>query len=75
MSATATIDHAQYSKRGFLLGVALFALGAGGHVVGTAAFGSLPAWETTLFFDVELLGVVIGLFSPVLFGTVLPLVE
>jgi len=69
------IDYPAWAKRGFLLGVGLFLLGAGGEVVGHDYFGSLPAWEETLFTDMELIGILIGFFSPLIFGIVLPLTE
>ena len=77
MSATASrqIDYAFYAKAGFLLGVAMFVVGAGGELVGTALFGSLPGWEATLLFDLEVFGVLVGLFAPIVFGIVLPLTE
>jgi len=74
-STSAQIDYAFYAKAGFLLGVTLFVVGAGGELVGTAFFGSLPAWETTLLFDLEVLGILLGLFAPLTFGIVLPLTE
>jgi hypothetical protein len=69
------VDHAAAAKRGFLLGAALFAVGAVGGLAGPALVGGLPAWERTLLFDAEVLGVVLALFSPLVFGVVLPLVE
>jgi hypothetical protein len=35
----------------------------------------VPAWEETLLFDMEVLGVLISLFSPFVFGVLLPLTE
>jgi hypothetical protein len=58
-----------------LLGAALFAVGVLGEVVGSAFFGPLPAWEHTLFFDLEALGVVLLLVVPFVFGIALPLTE
>jgi len=72
---TRSIDHASYAKRGFLLGVVLFAGGALAEIIGTAYFGSLPGWEQTLFFDMEVVGILIGLLAPLVFGIVMPLVE
>lgn len=75
-TATSTqTDYAFLAKAGFLLGVALFVVGAGGELVGTAVFGSLPSWETTLLFDMEVLGILVGLFAPLTFVIVMPLVE
>jgi len=70
-----SIDHASFAKRGFLLGVALFAAGALGELIGSAVFGPLPGWEQTLLFDMEVLGVLVGLLAPFVFGIALPLVE
>jgi hypothetical protein len=58
-----------------LLGATLFVVGLLGEVVGSALFGPLPAWEHTLFFDMEALGVVICLLVPFVFGVALPLTE
>lgn len=77
MSATGSrqIDYAFYAKAGFLLGIALFAVGAGGEVVGHAFFEPLPDWGAMLLFDMEVLGLLIGFFSPIAFGIFLPLTE
>lgn len=69
------LDYPRLAKFGFLLGLGLFALGAGGEVVGHALYGSLPAWENTLFVFSEGIGLVIGFFSPIVFGILLPLTE
>jgi len=77
MSATGSrqIDYAFYAKAGFLLGLALFVVGAGGEVVGHAFFEPLPAWGETILFDMEVVGLVVGFSSPIGFGIVLPLTE
>ncbi|ELZ22710.1 hypothetical protein C475_16451 [Halosimplex carlsbadense 2-9-1] len=75
MAHHASRDYTKLAKTGFFLGVALFALGGLGEIVGSAAFGGLPGWEQTLLFDMEVLGIALGLFSPFLFGVVAPLVE
>ena len=75
MSVNATTDYAARAKAGFLLGLGLLLAGALGELVGTAYFGSLPGWERTLFFDMEVAGVLIGLLAPLVYGIVLPLVE
>jgi hypothetical protein len=75
MSLSESTDHASLARTGFLLGLALFVAGAGGELLGTAAFGTLPGWEAALLFDMEVLGIALGLFSPLVFGVVLPLVE
>jgi len=75
MARHGELDHAFLAKAGFLFGLALFAIGGGGELLGHAMYGSLPAWETTLFFDLEVLGLLIGFFSPFIFGIFLPLTE
>ena len=75
MSQTRSVDYARYAKWGFFLGVALFAIGGGGEIVGHALYGSLPAWENALFFDLEVVGLLVGFFSPLVFGIALPLLE
>ena len=69
------MDHATLAKRGFLLGVSLFALGALGELAGPALVGPLPGWGNMLLTDMEALGILLGLFSPLVFGIVLPLIE
>jgi len=75
MSHYASRDYPKLAKSGFFLGVALFAIGGLGEIAGSAALGGLPGWEQTLLFDMEVLGIALGLFSPFLFGIVAPLVE
>lgn len=69
------MDHAMIAKRGFLLGVGLFALGALGELTAHAFLGPLPGWGNLLLTDMEALGILLALFSPLVFGIVLPLVE
>ena len=71
----ATRDYARNAKLGFLAGLALWTVGALGGVVGPALFGPLPGWETMLLADAEVLGVLVGLLSLVVFGVELPLAE
>ena len=69
------VDYATLTRRSFLLGVALFAIGGLGGIAAGATGGPLPGWEQTLLFDLELVGLVIALVAPFLFGIVLPLTE
>jgi hypothetical protein len=75
MSRYDTVDYSRYAKFGFLAGVAMFLVGAAGSLVGNAVVGSLPAWEATLLYDLEILGILTALFCPLVFGVVLPLTE
>jgi hypothetical protein len=72
--ANATYDYPTLAKRGFALGVLLFALGAVGGFLSSTYF-VIPSWETTLLFDAEVIGVLVAFFSPLVFGIVLPLIE
>jgi hypothetical protein len=69
------MDYARFAKGGFLLGLGMLAVGALGELIGHVVFGGLPGWEETLFFDLEVLGILIGLLSPFVFGIFLPLLE
>lgn len=75
MSQTGSIDHAKRAKQGFLLGVSLFAVGALGEIVGHVLSSDMPGWGETLLFDAEVLGILLALFAPLVFGIVLPLTE
>lgn len=75
MSHTSSMDYAKRAKQGFAVGAALFVVGVLGEAVGHAVPGSLAGWQQTLLFDAEVLGVLIGLLVPLVFGIVLPLVE
>ena len=75
MAQTRSIDHARLAKLGFLFGLGLFALGGAGEIVGHSVLGGLPAWEDSLLFDVEVVGLLVGFFSPFVFGIALPLLE
>lgn len=69
------LDYPKLARRGLVLGVGLLLLGVLGEVVGSALFGPLPSWEHTLFMDLSAIGILIGLFAPIVFGVVLPLTE
>lgn len=74
-SRSRNLDYARITKQGFLLGVALFALGTVGEIGGHAVLASMPAGADQLFFGMEVTGVLLGLFVPMVFGVALPLVE
>jgi hypothetical protein len=75
MSQTGSIDHAKRAKQGFYLGVSLFVVGAVGEIVGHAVYSDMPGWEQALLFDAEVVGVLLALLAPLIFGVVLPLTE
>lgn len=67
------IDYPAYIKRGVLLGLTLLVVGElGGYA--SQSF-SMPAWEEALFVDLAVVGLLVLLLSPLLFGLVLPLTE
>jgi hypothetical protein len=69
------LDYPRLTKTSFAFGVALFAFGIIGHVAGNALYGTLPGWESVILTDMEMLGVIIAFFSPIVFGILLPLTE
>ncbi|MCU4718840.1 DUF7860 family protein [Halapricum hydrolyticum] len=69
------LDYPKLTRRGFALGVGLLVVGLLGEVLGPAVVGSLPTWGHTLFLDLEMLGILVGLFAPLVFGIALPLTE
>jgi len=75
MTRHSNLDHAFLAKAGFLVGLGLFVFGVGGELLGHSVLHNLPAWEYTLFGYAEIVGLVIGFFSPWVFGVALPLLE
>lgn len=69
------LDYPMLAKSGFLLGVALFAVGAVGEIAGHAFLSSAPSVVYQLLFGMEILGILVGFFAPAIFGFVLPLTE
>ena len=69
------LDYPTLAKRGTLLGLCLFPVGAAGELGAHALGHRLAAWETTLLLDAEVLGVAPFLLSPPTFGVVPPLTE
>ncbi|MFB6165206.1 MAG: hypothetical protein ABEJ31_08620 [Haloarculaceae archaeon] len=75
MSQSQSIDYPAWTKRGFLFGVGLFVLAELVDAVGPSVLGPLPGWEQTVLLLLAVVGVLVGLLSPLLFGIVLPLIE
>lgn len=71
MGRYGALDYPTLTKAGFLLGLALFLTGA----VGSTLLGEGPSWLSTALFDAEVIGLVVGFFSPFVFGIFLPLTE
>lgn len=69
-----SVTYTGWAKNGLLLSLAVLALG--GAELGAAAMHvTLPAWEHTLFTDVEILGTLGMLLCPLTFGIVMPPTE
>ena len=75
MSRYGDLNYQWWAKTCFLVSLAVFALGAGGEITAAAMHLSLPRWENVLFTDMEILGTLGALFSPLVFGILLPLTE
>ncbi|AGN01956.1 hypothetical protein L593_10055 [Salinarchaeum sp. Harcht-Bsk1] len=75
MHTRSSAEYARLAKGGFGIGFAMLLVGVLGEVLVPIVFGSIPGWEATLFFDLEVIGVLTALISPFLFGIFLPLVE
>ena len=69
------LDYSKATKQSFLLGIGLFLIGALGEATIHTTGLQVPGWEETLLLDLEFLGTAIALFSPFIFGIVLPLTE
>lgn len=70
-----SIDYAAYAEGGFLLGAGLFLFGALGGTIVPALVGSPGPLVTQLFVDAEIVGILLGLLAPLVFGVALPLTE
>lgn len=75
MSSLRRVSHEQLAKGGFLLGLTLVALGAAGEAAAHAGILQVSSLIQTLFFDMEVFGVVLFVVSPIVFAIVLPLVS
>jgi hypothetical protein len=75
MGQYGALDYPTLTKTGFLLGLVLFLGGVVGSKVLSAFFGPTPGWLSSALFDMEAIGLVIGFFSPFIFGIFLPLTE
>lgn len=69
------VDYARVAKLGFLGGAGLFLLGAIGEVIVHAYVAGLPETLDNVFLGMEVSGILVALFIPIVFGAVLPLIE
>jgi hypothetical protein len=70
-----SFDHARIAKTGFFAGLVLFGFGVVGELAGHYLLGSMPGTAEQGLFAMEVLGVLVGFFVPIIFGAVLPLTE
>jgi hypothetical protein len=70
-----SLDHAKIAKTGFLAGLGLFAAGVVGEFAGHSVVSSMPGSLESVLLMMEVLGVAVAFFVPVVFGAVLPLME
>lgn len=75
MDRYGNLDYPTLAKYGFLAGLGMFLVGGLGELVGHAVFSGLAGWEATLLVDLEVVGILVGLLAPFVFGIVLPLTE
>lgn len=64
-------NHSRFVKSVLLIGAGLLGLGVIGDWVLHASLRHVPAWEQTLIFDLEVLGLILIAASPILLGLVL----
>ncbi|MFC7176776.1 hypothetical protein [Halosegnis marinus] len=75
MARTGTTDYGRLTKSGVALGLALLVVSIGVELAAAGLHYPLPAWEDTLFMDLGVIGLLLFVLSPFVFGIVLPLVE
>lgn len=69
------VDYARVAKLGFLVGAGLFLLGVVGELVAHVLVAGIPETVDQLFLGMEVGGILVALFIPIVFGAVLPLME
>ena len=70
-----SLDHARIAKTGFLAGLGLFAAGVADELAGHSMVSSMPETLASALLTMEVLGVAVAFFVPLIFGAVLPLME
>lgn len=69
------LDYERWAKWGFIIGLTFFIIGASGEWAVHSWMSQAPAWEDTLFFDLEVVGLIMFFLSPIIFGIFAPLLE
>lgn len=69
------VDYARVAKLGFLGGAGLFLLGAIGELLVHGYVAGLPGVLDQVFLGMEVGGILVALFVPLVFGAILPLIE
>lgn len=70
------IDYPKLAKYGFYVGATMFLVGALGEMLLSSVLAAeVPGWIHSVLFDIEVVGLLVGFFSPWVFGIILPLTE
>lgn len=75
MGRYGTMNYVRLAKLGFAIGLTLFCTGAIGELILHSMWAEPPANVDQMLFWMEALGLIIGLFSPIIFGIFMPLTE
>lgn len=69
------IDYSTYTKGGFLVGLALFAIAALSEIVIHLGNLQIQSGLSTLLLDAGLTGILVMVAAPIVFGVIMPLTE
>ena len=70
-----SLDRAKIAKTGFLAGLGLFVVGVVGELAGHSTASSMFETLESVLLMPKVFGVAVAFLVPVVFGTVLPLME
>ncbi|WP_318567010.1 hypothetical protein [Salinigranum marinum] len=69
------LNYPKLTKQGMVLGLILFVVGEIGVYAASVGWVVVPGWESALLLDTAVIGVLLLLLSPFVFGIFLPLTE